>query len=97
MWSLRDLSYDEAIEGDEVYIFSDDSGELEPMAKAEALAVARSLNQHLVAVRPPGSEQPPVVCALMTLAVPVAWEELLGASMSRETTGIGRFEGHRHR
>lgn len=73
MWSLRELQYDQAVPGDEV-LLPDERGQLETVAKGEAITRAHAAGLHLVALWPEHLAGGPAVCDIRRLQLPPTWE-----------------------
>jgi hypothetical protein len=76
MWRLDEFRFDEQIEADEVYVFDDSVGELVPMARDEAIALAHGRELNLVAAWPGGAETEIPSCIISKVSLPLRWEKL---------------------
>jgi hypothetical protein len=76
MWRLDEFRFDEEIEADEVYVFDDSIGELVPIGRDEAIALAHGRELNLVAWWPVGAEAEMPSCIMSKVSLPLRWEKV---------------------
>ena len=74
MWPLRAFRFDDGIDASDVYLFNEAKGELELLARADALAVAWSHGQSLVAQWPSARDDDVPTCIVAKVSLPLRWE-----------------------